>query len=245
MTDFEPEGRGPSKADQPESGETVEDLHLPIYREMAEPRDGFEPPPTWLLFLCLAIMGFGGWYLGMYSGAFSPDVYDEAGGLAGRVRVEAAPGAAVDPMVLGKRVYNNCMACHQRDGLGVAGNYPPLAGSEWVAGSTGLLAALVLHGLEGNVEVGGATYNQVMPKWSHLTDQQIASVLTFIRGSWSNSSGPVEPELVASVRAQTSDRVRPWTAPELEEFGASLSAASLDPTAAAESVEGQESKVES
>ena len=54
----------------PDDGTPVLDLHEPIYREMAEPRDGYEPMPTWLVFLCLAVMGFGGWYLGMFSGGF-------------------------------------------------------------------------------------------------------------------------------------------------------------------------------
>ncbi len=234
MTDLESSARGLSDGARPDDGKTVLELHEPIYREMAEPRDGYEPPPTWLVFLCLAIMGFGGWYLGMYSGSFSPDVYNETGGPVGGLRVEVESGAAVDPMVLGKRIYNNCMACHQRDGLGVPGNYPPLTGSEWVHGAPGLLAALVLHGLEGVVEVKGETYNQVMPKWSHLTDDQVAAVLTFIRGSWDNAAGPVSPELVAAVRAQTSGRARPWTAPELEEFATSFAAPAVEPTAETE-----------
>ena len=214
MIDLDTNGHDLQDGLPPDTGETVVELHEPIYREMAEPRDGFEPPPTWLLFLCLAIMGFGGWYLGMFSGDFSAAIYDETGGTVGVPMSDSEPGTVVDPMVLGKRVYNNCMACHQRDGLGVAGNYPPLAGSEWVGGSPGVLAALILHGLEGAVEVGGQTYNQVMPKWSHLTDEQAAAVLTFIRGSWDNRAGPVSPDLVAAVRAQTSGRGRPWTAPE-------------------------------
>ncbi len=53
-----------------DDGTPVIDLHEPIYREMAEPRDGYEPMPPWLVFLCMAIMGFGGWYLGMFSGGF-------------------------------------------------------------------------------------------------------------------------------------------------------------------------------
>jgi cytochrome c len=141
-------------------------------------------------------------------------------------------------MVLGRRVYNNCMACHQRDGLGVAGNYPPLAGSEWVEGSPTVLAALLLGGLEGTIQVSGETYNQVMPRWSHLSDEQIAAVLTYIRGSWENRSGPVAPELVAAVREQTADRARPWTAPELTEFAASFSFAVVEPSGE-ESAAGQ------
>lgn len=205
-----------SKAPQ-DDGPDVIDLHEPIYREKAEPRDGYEPMPTWLVFLCLALTGFGGWYLGTFSGGFSPDAYNESGpGGAAAATSSTAPAAGVDPMVLGKRVYNNCMACHQRDGQGVAGNYPPLADSEWVNGSRTTLAALVLHGLEGSVQVDGKTYNQVMPSWRHLTDEQIAAVLTYVRASFGNSSEGVDPELVAAVREQTSDRNRAWHADELK-----------------------------
>jgi mono/diheme cytochrome c family protein len=203
---------------QTDNGTPVIDLHEPIYREMAEPRDGYEPMPTWLVFLCLAIMGFGGWYLGMFSGGFLPDAYDETGWRTSAPASAEPSAAAADPMVLGKRVYNNCTACHQRDGGGVAGNYPPLAGSDWVAGSEVTLAALLLRGLEGRISVAGESYDQVMPAWGHLSDDQIAAVLTYIRSSWGNSAGAVEADLVATVRAQTADRTRPWTADELEDF---------------------------
>jgi mono/diheme cytochrome c family protein len=125
-------------------------------------------------------------------------------------------------MVLGRRVYNNCMSCHQKDGSGVAGNYPPLAGSEWIQEPAEVLAALVLHGLQGPIEVRGEAYNQVMPAWSHLTDDQIAAVLTYIRASWGNSAPPVDAGVVAGVRQSTSDRREPWTHQELNAFGSSV-----------------------
>jgi hypothetical protein len=52
----------------------VIDIHEPIYREQAEPKDGYEPVPLWLMFAALTLMGFGGWYLGMYSGGFRADI---------------------------------------------------------------------------------------------------------------------------------------------------------------------------
>jgi mono/diheme cytochrome c family protein len=133
-------------------------------------------------------------------------------------------------MVLGKRVYNNCISCHQESGLGVPGNYPPLDGSEWVTDRPVHLAALLLRGLEGEIQVLGETYNQVMPKWSHLTDEQVASVLTFIRASWSNQAPPIDPVFVAAVREQSADRTRPWTAAELDEFAASFVPPVIDQT---------------
>lgn len=217
----------------------VVDLHEPISREMSEPRDGYEPPPTWLLFFCLAVMGFGGWYLGMYSGGFDPSQYDETGWRMRSDVGEVAPLMSdVDPMVLGTRIYNNCAACHQRDGRGVAGNYPPLDGSRWVSGPAEPLAALLLHGLQGEIEVQGVVYDQVMPRWSHLSDSQIAAVLTYIRSAWSNDAPPVAPELVASIRAATGDRSQPWTSAALDEFASSVVVTGTDGPEDDDAVEG-------
>ncbi len=211
--------RGPRPTlDRREEYDTeVVDLHEPIYREMAEPRDGYEPAPTWLIFFIMAVIGFGGWYLGRYSASFNPSVYDENAGAL--VSAHAAPMATPetqDPMVLGKRVYNNCMACHQANGQGVAGNYPPLDGSPWAQGRPDVMAALVLHGLEGKLTVHGETYNSAMPSWNRLSDQQLAAVLTYVRRSWSNDASVVSAELVAEVRKRTSDRKQPWSPTELE-----------------------------
>ncbi len=201
----------------------VVDLHEPIYREMAEPRDGYEPVPLWLMFLCLALIGFGGWYLGTYSSNFDPTAYDERAGGAGGGASSAPTPTPVDPMVLGQRVYINCRACHQDDGRGVAGNYPPLDGSSWATGRPDVLAALLLAGLEGPVEVDGVTYDNVMPPWRHLSDQQLAAVMTYVRGSWSNRAPPVPPELVTAVRERHGDRRSAWRVAELEELEATTS----------------------
>lgn len=195
-------------------GPEVVPMHELIYQELHEPKDGHEPPPNWLIFFYILLMGFGGWYLGTYSGNWRGDVYDEHPGAGAPAAAQAA--APVDPMVLGRRVYNNCMACHQKDGTGVSGNYPPLAGSELLTARPEVPVAIVLHGLEGPVTVKGQRYDQVMPKWSHLSDEQIAAVLTYERASWGNSADPVTPELVAAVRAATADRAAAWRIDEVE-----------------------------
>jgi mono/diheme cytochrome c family protein len=210
-------GRGFERRED-ETGAVV-DIHEPIYREKAEPRDGYEPVPLWLMFAALALMGVMGWYLGMYSGGFRADVYDENALLKGGLKLAEEPAAKpVDPMVLGKRVFNNCMACHQADGRGVAGNYPPLDGSRFVSGRPDVLAALLLHGLQGQVTVEGETFNGVMPSWSHLDDDQIAAVMTYVRSSWSNQAPAVAPEVVAAVRSYTEDRREAFRVTELDDF---------------------------
>jgi mono/diheme cytochrome c family protein len=206
----------------------VVDLHAPIFRENAEPRDGYEPPPMWLWFFCLALVGFGGWYLGVYSGGFRAGVYDPSAGQTAAVREAVREPAKVDPMVLGKRVFNNCASCHQPDGTGVPGNYPPLAGSRWATGRPDLAVGIVLHGLEGEITVEGATYNQVMPAWSHLSDEQIAAVLTYVRASWGNDAPPVQPAMVAAVRDRTADRTGSFTVADLEDYRQRFEVPELD-----------------
>lgn len=93
-----------------------------------------------------------------------------------------------------------CLTCHQQDGNGVRGQFPPLAGNELITGPIDSLVRIVLFGLEGPVTVKGQEYNQVMPAQDYLTDQQIADVLTYIRSSWGNNAQAVKPEDVAATR---------------------------------------------
>ena len=131
-----------------------------------------------------------------------------------------SPTAPSDPQMLGKRVFaQNCSACHQPTGLGTPRLFPPLAGSEWVLGSNGIgdnhLVAILLHGLQGPIDVNGYTFNNSMPPWNHLSDEQIAAVLTFIRTQWGNSAPAILVEFVKTVRVQTSARPNPWSQKDL------------------------------
>lgn len=190
-------------------------MHHPILRELGEPRDGPAPVPVWLMLLFFALTGWGGWYLGTYSAGFVPGVHTDGPMAVARGGTPAAE-EPLDPMVVGKYVYNNCASCHQDNGAGVPGVYPPLAGSEWVNGSPEALVRIVLHGLNGRVTVRGAEYSGEMPSWLHLRDRQIAAVLTYIRASFGNQAGPVADTLVAEARKQTAGRSQTWTAPELK-----------------------------
>ncbi|HSW50016.1 MAG TPA: cytochrome c [Bryobacteraceae bacterium] len=191
-------------------------MHHPIMRELAEPKDGFEPTPVWLMLLYFALIGWGGFYLATNSGAFRADIFTD--GPSQRLAFgggETRPAAPADPMALGQRVYANCAACHQADGKGVEGVYPPLADSSFVNGPPEQLIRIVLHGLNGPLTVHGKTYNGEMPAWGQLPDNQIAAVLTYVRASFGNGSPAVSEEAVKAEREATSGRARPWTAAEL------------------------------
>jgi mono/diheme cytochrome c family protein len=201
----------------------VQTIHSPIYREKSEPRDGYQPIPMWLLLPAFALLMWGGWYLGEFSADFRADRYDgpTAFATSGRILSRSSP-PQLDPMVVGKRIYNSCAACHQANGEGVAGRFPPLADSEWVKGDPRILSRILLQGIEGPMTVRGVRYEGLMPAWPNLSDRDVAAVLTYIRGSWNNDAAAVPPELVADVRAVVGSRTRPWTEPELREVEEAL-----------------------
>jgi mono/diheme cytochrome c family protein len=122
---------------------------------------------------------------------------------------------------VGRGIYTaiGCVGCHQATGLGQAGTFPPLAGSEWVvAQNPNRLIRIVLNGLQGPIQVAGNEFNNnAMVPWKDiLDDQKVADVLTYIRSEWGNKAPPVTPEQVKKVRAKAQERDTQWTADELK-----------------------------
>ncbi|WP_426115861.1 c-type cytochrome [Massilia sp. PWRC2] len=105
----------------------------------------------------------------------------------------------------------NCVACHQASGAGLAGAFPPLAGSEWVAGPDNILANILLHGITGRLTVRGATYNGAMPSFKDkFDDREIAAVLSHIRANFGNTAPQVSANVVQRERAASKARTTPW-----------------------------------
>jgi len=163
-------------------------------------------------------------YVVHYRAGFSPMVYDERFDpktAAGAVAKELTPEQVV---AAGKKSFlQTCAACHQASGMGVAGTYPPLNGSEWVNGSEERVIRILLHGLNGAVEVEGKTFNGAMPAFGKVTgggynwnEEKISQVLTYIRQEWGNKSAPISKDKVAEILAKEKARAKPWTAGELE-----------------------------
>jgi mono/diheme cytochrome c family protein len=116
----------------------------------------------------------------------------------------------------GDAIYaRTCIACHGPDGLGVAGAFPPLDGSDWLTGDPRIPIKILLKGLQGPIAVKGQKFNNIMPPHVDLSDQDIAEVLTYARQRWSNDAAPVTPIQAKSVRRSVKDRNLPWTAKEL------------------------------
>ena len=102
----------------------------------------------------------------------------------------------------GEALYTlHCTACHQANGQGIPGAFPPLAGSDY----PGYLdpaqhAGIIINGLQGSITVKGVAYNGMMTAFGQLSDLEIAAIATYERNSWGNDHGVVDPETVASAR---------------------------------------------
>lgn len=116
-----------------------------------------------------------------------------------------------------------CAGCHGTDGQGIKRFGPPLVQSEWVLGDPRKLSLILLHGMEGPLEVNGKRYDApdilpVMPSHSVVDDAHIAAILTYIRNEWGHQAGPVKRGLVGKTRVQSQGKVVPWKAEELQQL---------------------------
>jgi nitrite reductase (NO-forming) len=94
-----------------------------------------------------------------------------------------------------------CSVCHQNNGAGLPGVFPPLAKSDFLSGDLKRAIGVVINGLSGPVTVNGQPYNSVMPPMSQLNDDEIANILSYVMNSWGNPGGAVSKEDVQKVRA--------------------------------------------
>jgi mono/diheme cytochrome c family protein len=113
----------------------------------------------------------------------------------------------------GADIYKSiCLGCHQADGRGKEKMAPSLVESRYATGDPGPAARILLSGKEGPVGL-------MPPLGSALSDDQIASVLTYVRREWGNTGSPVAPEDVTEIRGLTKTRTKPWTDAELTPAG--------------------------
>ncbi len=120
--------------------------------------------------------------------------------------------AEKETFLKGSEIYHregHCVTCHQENGKGLPDSgFPPLAGTPWVTGDSERLVKLTLKGLLGPIEVKGRKYPGQVPMtpFEHmLDDEEIASVLTFVRNSFGNKAPAVLPAQVAKIRNQEKD----------------------------------------
>jgi nitrite reductase (NO-forming) len=93
-----------------------------------------------------------------------------------------------------------CSTCHQPNGEGMAGVFPPLAKSSVLAATPKRIVDIMLHGLTGPVTVNGKDFNSMMPPQTQLTDDEVANIGTFVLNSWGNPGGRITKDEVAARR---------------------------------------------
>lgn len=175
----------------------------PRQREFEDPNERVRPLPRIVSAAVVLALAWGTWYLA----TSAPEVDATLGDGRTAAGFAAPKAGAVD----GAQVYaGKCAGCHQGNGAGVAGVFPPLANSPWVTGSDTRLVQILLHGIQGPIEVLGTTYNGLMPAWKSLPDEELAAVATYVRSNFGNSATPVTVEVVAAERARTSSMAVPW-----------------------------------
>ena len=203
----------------------IDRIHSAVTREKVDLPAGSEAAPMWAIFIAMIVAVFAGSHLGMMSNLFSIES-KVAFAPAGDPRPNTGgAGAQLDPfaqaMKKGAATYAVCGGCHQGSGMGVPGQFPPLAGSEFVQGGTERLIRIALNGVQGAITVKGTGFNTpggMPPQGLMLGDQDIANVITYIRNSFGNEGPMVTKEMVAKVRADAASHTAQWTAAELEEF---------------------------
>ncbi len=118
----------------------------------------------------------------------------------------AAKGALTreDQIAAGRQLFlGTCSPCHQLEGQGVLGAFPPLAKSDFLMADKQRSIGIVLNGKTGPITVNGKELNSVMPPLSQLPDDDIANILTFVRNSWGNTGAAVTRDEVSAVRSST------------------------------------------
>ncbi|MCP5478526.1 MAG: nitrite reductase, copper-containing [Rhodanobacteraceae bacterium] len=146
----------------------------------------------------------------IYSGKEVDSVYLGDKAVSQAPVAAAASAAAAGTLTLeeqikaGSVLFNGtCSVCHQSNGEGLPGVFPPLAKSDYLKAHRDQLIGIVLNGLNGPVTVNGKDYNSVMPPMSQHTDDEIANILTYVLNSWGNDGGQVTKDDVAKVREAT------------------------------------------
>ncbi|HEY9855735.1 MAG TPA: cytochrome c [Stenomitos sp.] len=130
--------------------------------------------------------------------AEAPATTGEASPSGAAATTQAAGGADVKK---GEELYTaNCASCHQATGEGMAGTFPPLAGSEFTNGPAKDHITIVLKGKSGPITVKGQQYNGAMPPFAQLTDEEIADIISYERTTWGNKGGMVTADDVKALR---------------------------------------------
>ena len=123
----------------------------------------------------------------------------------------------------GEEAYaKNCQSCHQANGTGLAGAFPPLANNPHLADDKMHVVRTVLKGMSGPLEVNGNKYNAMMPPMQHLSDDEIAAIANHVLSSWGNDFGSVSVADVDAMRVELGLKDRAAGKPHAEATAAEM-----------------------
>lgn len=140
----------------------------------------------------------------VYSGQINDLIYKSEGSAIQTMPREPQkpkkPLTKEEKLVRGGEIFKStCLACHQADAKGVPNAFPPLANSDYFRGDPTKAISAVVNGLSGKIVVNGKEYNNIMPKQS-LSNDDVASVVTYVLNHFGNKGGEISPEEVEKVR---------------------------------------------
>ena len=188
---------------------TEHEKHRTRERENPDPHEKNKPIPRIVLALVFGVLTWAVGYIVTTQRDDDPTLGDRRtmATLEGKPKGASANG--------GELYTANCVACHQANGAGLPGAFPPLAGSEWVLGQEKVLANILLHGITGKLTVKQAEFNGAMPAFkAKFDDNEIAAILTHIRGNFGNAAGKVSADIVKVEREASKERTTPWNGDE-------------------------------
>jgi len=175
-------------------------------RELDDPDEKVRPLP-WFFTMLLGAMGMWGAFYIVATPSGESSAYGDQRTVATLRPAVVAAAAGID----GKQLFGaKCAACHQASGAGVAGVFPPLVGAEWVLGGEKVLISILLHGVQGEIEVKGNVYKGVMPAFGTLSDDEIAAVLSYVRSDWGNQAAAITAAAVKAQREATEKQQGPY-----------------------------------
>lgn len=93
-----------------------------------------------------------------------------------------------------------CIACHMEDGKGVANAFPPLAKSDYLMADIDRSIKVVLNGANGEMKVNNKSYYGSMIGYKHLSNQELADIMNYIRNSWGNTGEIIKPSAIEKNR---------------------------------------------
>ena len=198
------------------SDEDMIEVHAELNREKHPPTNGFLHAPLifvfmfgCLIFVCSIQLAHSTNKFALHPERKKPDLSAEEIEI---IRLERK-------IESGQKIFTaRCASCHQANGLGIAGQFPPLAESQWVTSDPGLISKIIIKGLKGEIQVKGQTYgsnpaqNMVAVP---IDDREIANVVTYVRQAWGNEASEVSEEEVSGFRAESSNQEGQWTGEQL------------------------------